>query len=202
MRNRRGLTLVELVVALVVAGIAMGAGYSGLAVMVDRRASARDASDRVSSAASVRATLERWLSGAELTVEEDAVVFRGLDGIRDGKADDELTFRTSSRTASARPGTTIRLHVDRVDSTRERGLVAELSDERGEHERVIELDPTVDGLDLRYLSALQSKREWSDSWVSTSLLPLAVELRLTSSRTDSPRDILAFPLVVPLGSAR
>ena len=202
MRSRAGLTLMELIVALAIAGTAVAAGYSMLAVMGDRRAVALATVDRARSAAAVRGALERWLSSAELTIEEDGVVFRGLDGVRDALPDDELTFRTSARTAGVSPGTTIRLHIDRADSTRERGLVAELSDDRGRKRGVIQIDPDVRGLDARYLSVLESAREWSASWVSSSMLPLAVDMRFHAAVGDTLRDLLATPLIVPLGSAR
>jgi type II secretion system protein J len=200
--SRRGMTLIELVVALAITGMVMASGYAALSTMVDRRESANRAMDEVVRASNTRAALASWITGAELTIEEDAMYFRGLDGTREGVADDELTFRTNAATPAGLAASTVRLYVDHNDSTPERGLVASVSTERGDKSRVIELEPLVTSLDIRYLSGLYDTRQWSASWVSATVLPLAVDIRLAGSRGDSLPSLSRLPLVVAFQGAR
>ncbi|MGQ0640478.1 MAG: PulJ/GspJ family protein [Gemmatimonadaceae bacterium] len=197
--KRSGLTLLELVVALTVTGLVLSAGFAALGSLRDRRESLRAATTELSRAAALRTTLREWLSGAELTIEEDAVDFRGLDGVSADLADDELRFRTSTSSPLAPAGTTIRLYIDRSDSTPERGLVAELQESTRDPRRVLELDANVTALDVRYLSLLGAQEKWSASWISFTVLPAAVELRLLPAASGRLDPLLELPLLVPLG---
>jgi prepilin-type N-terminal cleavage/methylation domain-containing protein len=198
MNTRRGLTLMELVVALAITGLIMVAGFGGFSTMVDRRATATAAVDRVTGAAAVRRTLTEWLSGAELAINDEGVRFQGVHGTSDGLPDDELTFRTSARTPLADAETMVRLFVDRNDSTPERGLVAQLSLRNGKERRTIELAPTATTLEIRYLTAFDSARVWMGSWISSTVLPLGVRLQLSNVRGDTLPALLVVPLTVPL----
>jgi hypothetical protein len=59
---------------------------------------------------------------------------------------------------------------------------------------------------VRYLSSLFGQRCWLDSWVSTSVLPAAIEIRIvfdsaaTSDTTRAAHALLAEPMLVPLGA--
>src|SRR4051812_6693832 len=102
MRARRGMTLLELTVAMTVTGAALGVGYAGFGMLVDRRMAAANSASEVARATAVRRSLQSWLASARLTIEEDDVVFRAVDGIWRGPngdlADDDLTFFTSAAT--------------------------------------------------------------------------------------------------------
>jgi len=199
--KRSGLTLLELIVALSVTGLVLAAGFTALGSLRDRREALRAATAEVTRVSALRATLREWLSGAELTIEEDGVDFRGLDGAARDLPDDELRFRTANASSIAPAGTTIRLYVDRSDSTPERGLVAELQESGSAARRRLELDRNVAGLDVRYLSALGIRQQWIESWVSYTLLPAAAEVRLRGAPAESRLDpLLELPLLVPLGA--
>jgi hypothetical protein len=196
------MTLIELVVALTITGLVMTSGYAAFSTMADRRAAAIRSMDEVESAAAVRSTLAEWLTGTELTIEDDDVVFRGLDGVRDGLPDDELSFRTNATTGTGRASSKIRLFIERNDSTPERGLVASVEIEPTRTRRLIELEPSVTSLEIRYLSGLHGTRDWGTSWVSTTVLPLGVEVRLGGGPSDSLLPLLRLPLLVALERAR
>lgn len=198
MKARSGVTLLELIVALTVTGLVLSVGYAALGTLRDRRESLRTTTTAVARATALRTTLREWLTGAELTIEEDAVDFRGLDGVTREVADDELRFRTSTASPLAPAGTTIRLFIDRSDSTPVRGLVAELQEEPRAPRRLLELHPDVGALDLRYLSSLGTSEQWSESWISMTLLPAAVELRLSRAAPAALDPLLELPLLVPL----
>src|SRR4051812_16171812 len=96
-RARAGMTLIELIVALTITGLALGSGYSVYATLADRRVLADHQADVIARAVAIRSTLASWIAGARLTVEEDDIVFRSVSVHRslDGNLpDDDLTFFT------------------------------------------------------------------------------------------------------------
>ena len=197
--RRAGVTLIELVVSLTVIGLVSAAGYAALGWMAEARRGAAESTDAVARAAAVRRSLGDWLGGARLTIEEDGVEFRGVDGERDGAADDELTFLTTAGTPLGEGETMVRLFVDRDERTPERGVVAELTDRRrGDRRRVMEVEPGATQLEVRYLTGVGGSRRWVPSWISTTVLPAGVEVRIGAEQEDGLPSLLRLPLLVPL----
>jgi prepilin-type N-terminal cleavage/methylation domain-containing protein len=206
-RRRSGMTLLELVVALTVTAIAMTSGYAAFGFLADRRMAAVTQSSGVSRDAAVRRTIAEWVAGARLTIEEDEIVFRGIDAIHkqgaEQEADDELTFFTSAPTPVGEAGTIVQLHVVRGDSIApaNRGLVAELVGWRDTRHATVVLDSTVTAFDVRFLSSALGQREWLTSWISSTVLPAGARIELRSSR-DSLPPLLRLPITVSLENGR
>lgn len=196
--SRRGMTLLELVVGLTITGLVITAGFAVLQVLEDRRAQAEQAMNAVTRAANERAQLAQWIAGAHLTVEEGGPSFRGLDGVRGGSADDALEFLTTAPTPLGTGETLVQIYVDRDSATTERGLTAVFSEWRGTAIRRVELDRSVVGLETRYLSNVMGQRVWLPSWVSSTVLPGAVEVRLLPATGDTLVPLLQLPILVPL----
>ncbi|MGH7629401.1 MAG: hypothetical protein ACREOF_08415 [Gemmatimonadales bacterium] len=195
------MTLLELVVGLTIAGAAVSAGYGALASIADQSERAAWAADGATAAAGKRRLLLRWIEGARLDVERAGPTFRGLDGVHDDSPDDELTFLTTAPTEASGGRTVVRLYVDRDTLTPERGLTAELSNWPRPEPTRIEIDRTVGGLDSRYFTRMLGAAEWLPSWISGTVLPLAVEIRLLPAPGDSLPRLLQPPLLVPLEPA-
>jgi prepilin-type N-terminal cleavage/methylation domain-containing protein len=235
------MTLLEVSVALAIAGVALASGAAVLGFLADQNA--RPTSEALVAASAVRTTLRDWTSQARLATEGDAelrgrpataLVTRPFAGasatqlsLRDD-ASDELEFVTAAPTEVSSTGTIVRLHVVRDPNVAEHGLIAELRPWRRNGTPVTRvLDADVTTLRVRYLSSLFGQRGWIDSWVSTSVLPAALEIRLgfespvipserliPSERSESrdlltaSRDLhlraahalLATPMLVPLAS--
>lgn len=200
--NRTGFTLVELMVSLSIIGLALGAGYSALSTVIDLRNSSEEMSEEVLRAAAIRHALREWIAGARLSTDPADPSFRGLDGVHEDKSDDALSFISAASTPIEARVSYIRLFVDRTIETPERGLVAELVDENGRIRSVLEVEPRVAELDIRFLSGVTGQRQWLPSWISSSVLPRAVELRLLPSSGEALPDLLARPLLVPIPGGR
>jgi prepilin-type N-terminal cleavage/methylation domain-containing protein len=204
-RAHRGLTLLELVVALTLTGIALATGYAAFGTLADRRLTEATRSNEDARASGIRRTLRDWIAGTRV-VSGEAVTFRGLDdaGPRafGEPANDEITFLTSARTPLGEGITEVRLFIDRSDSTTERGLVADLAEWRGTRTMRIQLAPEIEGLDARYLSDILGARQWLPGWVSNTVLPAAVELRLQARTGVRLHPLLALPATVPLEGGR
>ena len=201
LRGRAGMTLLELLVGLTITGLVLAAGYAALASVADHRRRASEAAEEVARAAAVRRTLTAWLAGARLEPFQGGPEFRGVDGTDGAHDDDELSFLTAVP-IGARAYPTIRLYVDRDEKTPERGLVAEVGEwRRPESERVV-LMPEATGLEVRYLSGISAERVWLPSWISGTVLPRALELRVAATGADTLPPLLRLPVTIALGDAR
>ncbi len=209
MRQRSsGFTLLEVVVALVVAGVAVAIGYAGLATVSEASARSRASSQPVIAAAAARSALSAWLSSA--TLMEGTHPFRGVHRTDGPTRSDDLTTAISNG-GSLRPGPRrLRVWVDTDPLTPERGLVVELApigDNGLASTDTLEIAPSATGLALRYLILVDGKQRWVDEWVSQSQLPRAVEFRVFEferARLGAVDDVpslsplLAIPIVVPI----
>ena len=196
------MTLIELLVGLVITGFALAFAYGALSAAIDHRARVSDATVALEESVRVRRTLASWIGGARLSIDLAGPDYRGIDAIDGADDDDELRFLTQAPTFLGTRSTVVKLYVDRDPKSPERGLVAELAEWRGPRTERVELEPSVTGLDIRYLSSVLEKESWTTSWISTSILPAAVELRLVASDPEAIPPVLRLPVVVPLGAIR
>jgi prepilin-type N-terminal cleavage/methylation domain-containing protein len=202
-RARKGLTLIELVIALTIAAIAISVGYATLGILVDGRDAAESATRETTRAWAVRSTLTDWLAGARLDAQGGAAsAFRGLDGARSGLPDDELTFLTAASTPVGDGETLVRLFIARDRTGRNLGLTADLTEWRGTHHESVTLDSAVAGLDISFRSSVFTAPQWITSWVSATVLPSGVQVTLLSAPKDSLRALLRTPLIVALEGGR
>jgi len=192
---RRGMTLLELIVGLTVTALVLTTGFAAAAAIGDRRGQLETAMDAVARQATARAEIMSWVSGATLLADEGGPQFRGLDGVRQ---DAQLTFLTTSPTPLGAGNVIVRLYVDRDDATPERGLTVAFAEWRGTATTRIELDPRVQGLDIRYLSSFQFRSGWLPSWISSTLMPAGVELLPVAAPGDTLPPLLRLPILVPL----
>jgi len=204
-RARTGMTLIELIVALTITGVALGSGYSAYATLADRRILADHQADAIARTAAIRSTLALWIAGARLTVEEDDIVFRSVGATRRsltrGLPDDDLTFFTSARTQVGNHGTIVHLFVNH-DSAGEHGLIAELSERAGERHTRIQIDSSVAGLAVELLSNVLGTQSWLPSWVSSTILPAGARVTLLPRPGDSLLPLLRLPITVALENGR
>jgi prepilin-type N-terminal cleavage/methylation domain-containing protein len=196
------MTLLELLVGLAIAGLAVSGGYGALAAFTDQSERALRATGETTVAAAKRRMLVRLLEGARLSVDAVGPIFRGLDGIHGRTPDDELTFLTTAATDVSAARSMVRLYLDRDSLTPERGLTIEVARPEGRPVRRIELAPGADGLDCRYFTRMLGRGEWLPSWISGTVLPLGVELTLIPARGDTLPALLALPIAVALEPAR
>ena len=202
MTSRRGLTLVELLVALTVTALTTGVGWTALGALTDRRERARAEFTATLRAAAVRRELVAWLEGAHVTGDEEAPPFLVTDDVARGRADDELRFLTSAVTPLGRGDVVVRLYVDRDARTPEHGLVAELVDRWTARAMRVELDPTVVSLDVRCASDMRGRHERLTSWASGTILPQGVELRMGAASAERLAPLLRVPITVALVGGR
>jgi prepilin-type N-terminal cleavage/methylation domain-containing protein len=202
MRARSGFTLVELLVALTVAGVALAAGFAALAAVQERTLHAREATTATLEGATARALLIDWLNGARRQDSDLEERFEGRNARDHSLPGDELYFPTTSRSPVDAPVTLVRLYLDRDPGTPERGLVAELLGRAGGELVRLEIAPQVVGLRIRYLPDVDGEVEWLPSWEAQDALPRAVEIVLEAFPDDPLPPLLAYPIRVALATLR
>lgn len=223
MRLRPGMTLMEVVVALTVTGIAVAAGYGALATLVDHGDRADEVAEAVVHQAVLRQTLAEWLAHVRVSGNFVGPAFEGLDGERDGEPDDVVVFLTTARTPLNARETIVMLYIDRDESTPERGLVAALVPWHGTSRagetpaplsrtqpgtrrdvvrRRLELVPEATSLDIRYRSGLLDDASWLPSWISSTIPPSGVELLIGTHDPAALPPLLRLPLRVSVRSVR
>jgi prepilin-type N-terminal cleavage/methylation domain-containing protein len=202
LRARSGLTLLELVVALSITGLAMTAGYATLATLMDRRASVDEATRSTAAAYQVRAGLSRWLSAARLDPTLAAPGFCGTAGLHGDQPDDELLFLTTATTPLGDGDAMVRLYIARDATGRARGLAADVNEHHGLRRQTVVLDSSVAALRIRYRAGAFSSVLWQPTWLSATVLPAGVELQLFAAPGDSLPPLLRVPVVVALEGGR
>lgn len=190
---RAGFTLVEVLTALVVAGIVATAVVAGVRAVTTWTAEARQRARDANRAGAVRGQLRAWLASAAAPASAEAGGFRFRNASAEGgRDDDELAWTTRAGSPVAPGPARVRLFVDRDSTTAQRGLVAEVSRGGDVTPRRVELAPAATGLDLRFRLA-SGTRGWTADWTSTRQRPAAVELTV---RGDSVSGLLRAPVVV------
>jgi prepilin-type N-terminal cleavage/methylation domain-containing protein len=199
---RRGFTLMEVLIGLTVAALALTAGFATLGFLSDSDEPVDVASALALRGATTRNLLTEWLAEARYRVGRRGETFQGLDGEVYGTPADELIFPTTASTPLGVGTSVVHLYIDDDRDTPERGLVAALTELATDEPRVVELVPEAGSLELRYLLPVEGTTgEWVDGWISNRL-PGAIEMILRSTGPDTLPPLLQYPLLVALEATR
>jgi len=199
--SRSGFTLVEVIVSLTVASLALTAGFATLAFVQDRTDAAEAASRVAIAGAAQRATLIEWLESAraDAPTGED---FNGAEDEDPGVEKDLLLMPTTARTPLGHGTSVVGLYIDEDPETPERGLVAELTGSTlGAEPRRMELAPEAVSMRIRYLPDAEDAVDWVDTW-SSGTLPRGVEITLGAAPGDSLPFMLRHPIRVAFGAVQ
>ncbi|MEN8375754.1 MAG: prepilin-type N-terminal cleavage/methylation domain-containing protein [Gemmatimonadota bacterium] len=196
----RGFTLVELVVAATVAGIALTGGAAALRVAADSRARTSHRLDSIEQEAIRRRVLVDLLTGALRGTPAVPHTFHGTDARKGALPDDQIRFDVAAAEPYTSVETAVRLFIDRNDSTPETGLVAELATRPEVEPLRISIAPSAISLDVEYLPPDPRAGVWLRGWISTVQLPGAARLTIEAKESDET-PLLGLPVLVALGPA-
>ena len=206
MSARRGLTVLELMIALPLVAIVASIGTATLGLLGREERYRRDAIETVARPLAVRRTIVAWLEGAHAgggaPNAAAASGFQVIDKTQGGREADMVVFTTTAPTPLGTGETTVALYVDADSRTPEVGLTAELTSWPGGPSARLQLDSTVVSLSSRCLTNLLGGRRWVPSWMSPSVLPRAIELQLRGARKDALSPALQMPIVVAMEGGR
>ncbi len=190
-RTRAGMTLMELVIALLITGMIAAIGAGAFSSVLDHRAATRLATNEVTSAAATRALLASWLSSARFS--SDARRPPTASTLNLGEDDDALVVFVNTPTPIDYTEAVVHLFIDRDPETPEQGLVAEMQSIEAATMAKTELDSTVTGLLVEYLD--DGTRRWVARKDGVVRNPLAVRMTLSARAPDSLPPLLRLPFV-------
>jgi prepilin-type N-terminal cleavage/methylation domain-containing protein len=200
MKTRRGFTLVELLVGLTVAGLALAAGFAALAFVHDRGERAEIESRVAVGGATQRALIMDWLAAARYRAPAGEQ-FQGDDVEEDNKKKDTIFFPTTAASPLEGSVTVVGLYIDDDPETPETGLVAEMTGVvLGQPERRMELVPQAAEMNIRYLPNVAGEVDWQDGWTGHNELPRGVEITITPALGDTLPALLRMPIRVAVGA--
>lgn len=211
-RARRGTTVLELVVALLVTGVVATVGARAFEQVIARRSQVLDVTSRTERDSALRALLREWIDSGALDPTFAVVTMETLmrqsrevpRALRDQipalrriaySESDALYFTTTVVTAADAPTVRVRLYVDDDPDTPERGLSFEYQRGSSQPPTRIELDPTVRRLQVTYLDA--TTRQWRTLLQLGSATALAARVQLGADDPARSR-LLSLPLTFPI----
>ena len=189
--SRAGMTLMELVIALLITGMIAAIGAAAFSSVLDNRAAAKVATDAVTSAAATRALLVSWLSSGRFS--SDAQRPPTVTTLNLGEDDDALVVMVSTPTPINYTEAVVHLFVDRDPETPEQGLVAEMQSIEAANLVRTELDSAVTGLLVEYLD--ESTNRWVPRKEGVVANPRAVRMTLSARAPESLPPLLRLPFV-------
>jgi prepilin-type N-terminal cleavage/methylation domain-containing protein len=189
-----GFTLIEILVAIFIAGVVALTAHAAVSAASESIARADAHLTLIRRGAAVRAQLQDWLISVRLD-GESGDVFAGEGADAEGWTDDRLVFVTMRPDPFHIEPTQVTLAIDRDPSTIESGLVATLVARGDTVERRLELAPEATGFRVRYLFRRDAEENWYRSWYSTVATPTAAELSISG---DSLSAMLQLPITIPM----
>ena len=206
MTRRVGLTILELMFGLTVVALVASIGTATLSLFGDKDKHRREDLEELTREVAVRRTITTWLEAAHASVGSVSGsangAFQLTDTKRGGRDADVLLFTTSAPTSLGTGETTVRLYVDDDEATPEVGLTAELTSWPGGPAAHLQLDSSITAMNVRCLTSLLGARRWVASWVSTSVVPQGIEIRLQARGKGVRSPFLQRPIVVAMEGGR
>jgi type II secretory pathway pseudopilin PulG len=208
------MTLMELIVALVVLGLASAAGTAAFTSLIDHRRIIRDATVSTERSAALRELLRGWLAAGTVQIQRGGVPrlgrsasaiatvspFASSNGTTTAAQGigDELTFTTSAPTPAMEPNVRIRLYIDADPSTPEKGLSIEFQQSTATPFQRRMLDSSVDSMTVEFLDRRTNR--WYGATQAATINPRAVRLTLLGAQGKQLSRLLQLPIVLPIGN--
>lgn len=227
MSARKGMTLMELVVALVITGMMASIGAATFSSIIDHRRVIVSSTSELERASALRDQIRTWMLSASVQVTTGGATrgitrefFQGASGFnfafntgssqQSGSAmngtgitasvagGDEITFITTAPNPSNAPSVRMRLFIDADPNTPESGLTLEYQPSTATPLKRIQLEPSIGVLTVEFLD--QRKNQWVKSTQAATITPIAVRLSMQPYDGGRLPAILQLPLIFPIGT--
>ncbi|MEO7999840.1 MAG: prepilin-type N-terminal cleavage/methylation domain-containing protein [Gemmatimonadaceae bacterium] len=218
MKNRRGVTLMELIVALTITGFMAALGTATFTSIIDNRHIIRESTAPTERAAALRETIRQWLLPATIQVQaagapsgrnqssvrttiNNRVSSNGADGVAAAASsgDDELVFNTTAPNPTNAPNARMRLFVDTDEETPETGLTLEYQVNQQSPLQRRQLDSTITGMTVEYLN--RQNNQWVTADNSVGIRAKAVRLTLIAADGIVVPPLMALPMTFGIAAA-
>ena len=210
--DRRGVTLVELLVSLLILSMLVTAGNAAITMLIEYRERLETASVDAERASALRDLITSWLAAAT-TVNTTPTPNTGLNSSQtptyiNGQlsvnpasvSGHDLRFTTAAETPAHAPTTIMRLFVDDDDNTAETGLTLEYQVNAQSPRARVQLDPTIAELYVEFLST--NTNDWVEAPDATGVQARAVRVTLYGREDREVSGIVSLPIIAPLRTAQ
>lgn len=213
MTSRRGMTLMELVVAIAITGMMAAAGAATFSSIIDHRRVIRESTVATERAAALREMIRTWIAASSILIQQGGGP-RGLTRATRGQSrpgatsgvtaaattGDEVTFTTSAVTPAPSSNTRIRLFVDGDPNTTEFGLTMEYQGSNASPLERRQLDSTIGVMTVEYLDNRTGR--WYASMQVATIQPIAMRIAFAAAEGDSIPRLLQLPFVFRMGDVQ
>lgn len=211
--TRRGMTLMELVVAIALTGMMAAAGAATFSSIIDHRRVIRESTVATERAAALREMIRTWIAASSILVPQGGGP-RGLTsnarvqsrpGATTGvtaaaTTGDEVTFTTSAMTPTPSSNTRVRLFVDGDPNTTEFGLTMEYQGSNASPLQRRQLDSTIAMMTVEYLD--NRTQRWFAATQVATIQPIAMRLAFAAAEGDSIPRLMQLPFVFRMGDVQ
>lgn len=217
-RARRGMTLMELIVSLVVLALAATIGAGAFESLIDHRRIVSDATVSTERAAALREMVRDWLAAGSVQIQRgggpnlgrtsaaaaiaapttSAASTTGTVTTAAQGIGDDITFTTSAPSPAMQQNVRIRLYIDADPATPEKGLSIEFQPNTATPLQRRMLDSSVDSMTVEYLDRRTNR--WYGASQAATITPRAVRVTLLGTEGKNLPRLLQVPIVLPIGN--
>ena len=215
-RSRDGMTLLELVIALVITGLMAAVGFSAFGGIIDNQRRVEQASVTTERAATLRETIHTWLESGTVTVQQGGLprgMGRSGSSLRTVSASgtaavqsvtpavvtgDVLSFTTQAPNPANAPQAMMKLFVDDDPTTPEVGLTVEYQASAQSPLLRRQLEGSIDTLVIEYLDDRTNR--WYPAVDVATIRPKAVRITMHAPAWSEFTGLLAMPMVLRVAS--
>ena len=205
--NRRGMTLMELLVGLALTGVMAAVGAAAFGSIIDHRRVIKESTVEMERAAALRETLHTWLASGTVLIQQGGVptLRGGVSNAMSGNqvisaaaaSGDELSFVTTAPNPAMAQSLRMRLFIDADEGTPETGLTVEYQTNAQSPLQRRQLEPAVGALKVEFLD--QRTNRWRPSTEAATIQPIAVRVALLPPEKGQLPAILQVPMIVRTG---
>jgi prepilin-type N-terminal cleavage/methylation domain-containing protein len=214
MTIRRGMTLMELVVAIALTGMMAAAGAATFASIIDHRRVIKESTVSTERAAALREMIRTWIVSSSIQIQQGGGP-RGLASSRAAtrssptgtagvipatQTGDELSFTTSAMTPTPSSNTRVRLFVDGDQNTAETGLTIEYQGSNLAPIQRMQLDSAIGVMTVEYLDNRTGR--WYPATQAVTIQPIALRVAFAPAEGDSIPRLLQVPFIFRMGDAQ
>jgi prepilin-type N-terminal cleavage/methylation domain-containing protein len=213
-RARRGVTLMELIIALTVTAVMAALGTTAFSAIIDGRREIRTTTEGTERSAALRETLRQWLLPASVQIQQGggprgrtAATARvgntnastrtpnGAEAVTAAATSegDEIIFTTTSPNPANAPNARMRLFVDTDDATPEYGLTLEYQATTQTPLQRVQLDSTVHTMTVEYLDRRTNR--WYPASEASTITVKGLRLTLLGAEGTMQPPLMGLPLV-------
>jgi prepilin-type N-terminal cleavage/methylation domain-containing protein len=225
---RRGMTLMELVIALAITGMMAAMGAATFSSIIDHRRIILSSTGELERASALRDQIRTWMlsgtvqvvtggagrglgrSGTSISASNVTLAFGNNSASSSGNGmtgngitaavagGDEITFVTTAPNPANAPSVRMRLFIDADPSTPESGLTLEYQPSTATPLKRIQLESSIGVLKVEFLD--QRTNQWFESTQAAAVSPIAVRLSMQPYDGGRLPGILELPLIFPIGA--